>query len=224
MGDAAQLDVDQSFTGGAAHVGLVFAFVAGVTALAVFDHFAVQRPASAGEGIGTSGSSHSKASFLIPVAVAAVMGIHGLGEGWDFGSAAAVVQGNTLTDAFGGLSPLASYPLHKFLEASIIAVVYLAFVGRSEVSIRAKWHLPVLGLLFGLTSVIGTSLGYYVSLDTTYFFAFGVTAALYAALRLSEATHPKFRVGENGPAYLGAKIFVAMLIGCFLLYIAALLH
>ena len=221
MGDAGQLDVNQSFTGGAAHIGVVLAFVAGVTALALFDHYAVLAPGSAKT---VNGNTHSKTLFLIPAAVAAVMGIHGLGEGWDFGSAAAVVQGSTLTDAFGGISPLASYPLHKFLEASIIAVVYAAFVGRTDVSTKARWHIPVLGLLFGLTSVIGTSIGYYVSFDTTYFYAFGVTAALYAALRLSEATHAGFKIGERNPSYLGGKLFISLLIGFFLLYGAALFH
>ena len=126
--------------------------------------------------------------------------------------------------AFGGLAPLASYPLHKFLEASIVAAVYAAFVGRSEVSTKAKWHLPVLGLLFGMPSVIGAAIGYYVSFDTTYFYAFGVTAALYAALRLAEATHPQFKISEKDPSYLGGKIFVAILIGFLLLYGVALLH
>ena len=117
MGDAAQLDVNQSFTGGAAHVGVLIAFIAGVATLALFDHFAV--PASSNE-INNGG----KALFLIPVAVAAVMGIHGLGEGWDFASVAHIATSQSLADAFGGLSALASYPMHKALEASIIATLY----------------------------------------------------------------------------------------------------
>ncbi|MCL5069247.1 MAG: hypothetical protein M1368_12980 [Thaumarchaeota archaeon] len=225
MGNAAQLDVNESFTGGAAHVGIVIAFVVGVAALCLFDHFAMPDSASSvpRQAWGREAKG-SKTLFLIPAAVAAVTGIHGLGEGWDFASAARVVSGQTLAAAFGGLAPLASYPLHKFLEASIVAAVYTAFVGRSEVSTKAKWHLPVLGLLFGMPSVIGAAIGYYVSFDTTYFYAFGVTAALYAALRLAEATHPQFKISEKDPSYLGGKIFVAILIGFLLLYGAALLH
>ena len=136
------------------------------------------------------------------------MGIHGLGEGWDFGSAASLA-GTSLINAFGGLGAVASYPIHKFLEASIIAATYSAYVGRSGIaSARAKWHLPVLGLLFGLTSVIGALLGYYISLDTTYFFAFGVTAAFYATLRLVEAMNPRFKIGDGAPSYLGWKVFL----------------
>ena len=81
----------------------------------------------------------------------------------------------SLTDAFGGLSAVASYPLHKALEATIIAAVYTVYVGRNSAAAKAIWHLPVLGLLFGLPSVIGSVFGYYISLDTTYFYAFGVT-------------------------------------------------
>ena len=113
------------------------------------------------------------------------MGIHGLGEGWDFGSAVAGVAPSDLVSAFGGYSPLVSYPLHKFLEATIIGIVYLIYVQRSTIAERAKWHLPVLGLLFALTSVIGAAIGYFVSLDTTFFFAFGVASALYAMIRLA---------------------------------------
>ncbi len=152
------------------------------------------------------------------------MGVHGLGEGWDFASAASAASSQNLIDAFGGWNAVISYPLHKFFEASIIAIIYTCYVGRTELAEKAKWHLPVLGLFFGLTSVIGSSVGYYVSLDTTYFYAFGVTSAFYAAIRLSQATSDKFAVGINAPAFLGPNKFLALAIGFFLLYIAALFH
>ncbi|MGA2874068.1 MAG: hypothetical protein ABSE82_00900 [Nitrososphaerales archaeon] len=217
MGDAAQLDVNQSFTGGAAHIGIVVVFIAGVTTLALFDHFAV--PSSAPES-----SRFSKMLFIIPAGIALVMGVHGLGEGWDFASAASSATSQSLTDAFGGLSAVASYPMHKALEASIVASVYTIYVGRNSAAFEAKWHLPVLGLLFGLPSVIGASIGYYVSFNTTYFYAFGVTAALYAALRLSEGVISKSKTDEQVPAFLGWKVFLSILIGFLLLYTAALFH
>ena len=72
--------------------------------------------------------------------------------------------------------------------------------------------------------MIGASIGYYLSFDTTFFYAFGVTSAMYAVLRLVEAIQPAFKVGQNNPAYLGGRIFLALAIGFFLLYLAALLH
>jgi zinc transporter ZupT len=172
-----------------------------------------------------SGKNATKASvFLIAAAVAAVSGIHSLGEGWDFGSVAHVGSGQTLTAAFGGLEALASYPLHKFFEASIFAVLYVAYVGRSRVASRKAWHLPLLGLLFGLPSVIGASIGYYFSFDTTFLYAFGVTSALYAALRLVEATNSSFGSESNSVSRLDKRIFIGVALGFMLLYFAALLH
>jgi hypothetical protein len=233
MGDAAALDSNQaiypfSAFGGLSHFSLIVTFAAGIAALAIFDHFAVPNPDATSAEIQSGASARSmskyaKSLILIPIGVAAVMGIHGLGEGWDFASAAAAVPTSSIVDAFGGVNAIISYPLHKFFEGAIIAAVYTAYVARSN-SPKATWHIPVLGLLLGFTSVIGASIGYTVSFDTTYFYAFGVTAAFYAMLRLVEAVNLRFKVGENAPTFLGWKIFLAIGIGFFLLYTAALFH
>jgi hypothetical protein len=232
MGDAAAVGVDSaiypfSAFGGFPHFGLIAVFCAGVAALAIFDHFAVPKDilsADSSSAGAVAGPALSKSLILIPVGVAAVMGIHGLGEGWDLGSAAFSATGG-IVGAFGGWNPVISYPLHKFFEASIIAVVYTSYVGKSNVAQKAAWQRPVLGVLFGMTSVIGASLGYiFTTLDTTYFFAFGVTAAFYAVMRLVEAMNQRFVVGETAPTFLGAKKFLAFAVGFFLLYVAALFH
>ena len=228
MGDAAQLDVNSAIYpfaafGGVTHFAVIIAFLGGIAALAIIDSYAVPNSKFEDGQIPTSGG-RSKTLIFIPIAVAGVMGIHGLGEGWDFASAASASSTANLIQAFGGWNAVISYPLHKFFEASIIAAVYTCYVGRTELAQRARWHLPVLGLLFGLTSVIGSSLGYYISLDTTYFYAFGVTAAFYAVIRLAEAMGNKFAIGINAPTYLGRSKFLALAVGFFLLYTAALFH
>lgn len=242
IGDATYLDVNSaafpfSSFGGLYHFLVIVAFLLGISALAIFDYFAVRSPRYyEGRIFGPPGASSTSsgvassygvgAMIFIPVAVAAVMGIHGLGEGWDFGGTASGVSSSTdIVSAFGGYSPVASYPIHKFLEASIVAIVYTLYVQRSGFAKKSKWHIPVLGLLFGLTSVIGASIGYFVSFDTTFFYAFGVTSAIYAAIR---AAGP-LTLGTRGvegvvPTYLGAKTFLFVGIGFFLLYGAALLH
>lgn len=151
------------------------------------------------------------------------MGIHGLAEGWSFGSAAAGTGNQSLVDAFGGLYSLASYPMHKCLEAVIIATVYTTYVRRSGAS-NAKWEIPVIGLAFGISPFIGATIGYFNSVDITYFYAFGATAAIYAILRLVEPINENFKIGENAPAYFGPRVFMAALIGVLLLYGAALFH
>ena len=246
IGDASYLDENAaawppSAFGGLYHWLVILAFVLGIAALAIFDHFAAPRPdsyARAPNGASTSTDSSrvsagsvaasfvTGALFFVPVAVAAVMGIHGLGEGWDFAGVAVGVSGSTdIVTAFGGWNPVVSYPLHKFFEASIVSIVYTIYVQRNSIAKKAKWHLPVLGLLFGLTSVIGSMVGYFVALDTTFFYAFGVPSGMYAAIRLAGPLIANTK-GSDGllPSYLGAKTFLFVAIGFFLLYFAALLH
>jgi len=104
MGDAAQLDVNDGFTGGLSQIGLVVVFLLGIAVLAIFDHVAVPS-SNVYEGISPTNpasSKYSKLIFLIPAGIAIVMGMHGFGEGWDFASAAAATQTGSILDAFGG--------------------------------------------------------------------------------------------------------------------------
>lgn len=231
MGDAASLDENYGFYpsflfGGVSHVLLILTFVAGVATLAVLDHLAVGTAAEKGGWGAAKGSL-----FLIPAAVAFVMGIHGLGEGWDASSAVAAAPITTsspigaLIQAFGNLPAVVSYPIHKFLEASIVGIVYVAYVVRGGAGAARKyWHVPVLGLLFGGPSVIGSALGYFYSFDTTFFYAFGVTSALYALMRLVGPMASESEFAGHGLTRFGWRIFVAVGAGFFLLYTAALLH
>lgn len=217
--DSTQLDVNAGFGGGLYHIVIVVVFLIGISVLAIFDHFAVPRLATV-----TGTKPYWKELVLIPVAIASVMGIHGLAEGWAFASVASSTSTNSLVVAFGGVLALVSYPLHKFFEASIVGTVYTCFVARNNQEIRSKWHIPLLGVLFAIPPAIGASIGYYVSFDVTYFYAFGVTAAFYAILRLVEQISARIKIGETSPSYYGPKIFLFLAVGFFCLYVAVLFH
>ena len=234
IGGADSLQVNNSvyptyLFNGLSHFGVIAAFIGGLAALAIFDHFATPSP-DPSQG-GSTGVNVSRRLFLKPVALAVVMGMHSLGEGWDAASAVAgaTVSNSSiigsLTQAFGTLPAVISYPLHKFFEASIIGVAYVAFVSASGGVVGTRWwDIPLLGLLFAAPSVIGVAFGYYVGLDTEYFYSFGVVSAFYAAFRLVESARPGFKIGVNAPANFGWKMFLAMGLGFFMLYAAALLH
>jgi hypothetical protein len=246
MGDANEVDVNAALYpvnlfGGWYHIALIACFVFGIAMLAVFDHFASIKPPedSPQEGAVNPASKAKDLRYLIfvPIAIAAVMGIHGFAEGFSYAATLATVPGSppplqTLLDAFSpgiaipeAYTPLISYPLHKLFEASIIACAYTVFIQRNDVIPKAKWHLPVLGLLFGLTSVIGSSLGYFdPAANITYFYAFGVTSALYAFARLGEGWAKGTKFAGVFPAYLDMKAFIFLGLGFFLLYFVALLH
>jgi hypothetical protein len=223
LGNAAAVGVADGFGGGVPHVGVVIVFLTGIAALAIIDQIAV--PSTEVYNQEGNQNKYSKFVFLIPAGLAFVMGMHGFGEGWDFGSAAQGVTTGGLLDAFGGgLGAIVSYLMHKFLEAAIIGVVYAVFVYRNSLAVKAWWHMPVLGLLFGGQSVLGAATGYNISFDTTYFYTFGATSAFYSAIRLAEAANPRFKIGENAPFRLGPLAFTALAIGFLLLYSAALFH
>jgi hypothetical protein len=224
MGDAASLGENNSIYppylfGGVPHLALIGAFIAGVAVLAAFDQVSVP---------GTGPGPSRRSMFLIPASVALVMGIHGLGEGWGAASAVAAAPSagsdlQALVQAFGTFPALLSFPIHKFLEASVVAVLYAVYVkgagGKAD-----WWEAPLLGLLFAGPSALGAAFGYFYSFDTTYLFAFGTTAALYSVVRLAEpiATDPG-AVGRV-PAHYGPNVFVMLALGMLLLYAAALLH
>ena len=223
MGDAGSLGENNSVYppyafGGLPHFALIGAFVAGFVVLAAFDQRAVP---------GSGAKPGRNALFLIPAVVALVMGVHSLGEGWGAVSAVASAPVTTsdlqaLIQAFGTLPAIASYPFHKLLEATIVAALYTIYVKGSEGKPR-WWEVPLLGVLFAGPAAIGAAFGYFYSLDTTYFFAFGVTAAFYAMLRLIEPLAVP-ESAARAPAHYGPKVVILMAVGMLLLYGAALLH
>lgn len=225
MLDATQIGVNSGLSGGASQAGLVIAFVIGVLLLVWLDRLAFSR-----KGVVNVKQDASLSSFifLIPIAVALGIGVHGLGEGADFATIAATTNSNSLIVAYGGYGPLISYVSHKFLEGVIVGASFSAYVivyRRDQLKNWASLMVPLLVAIVVVPTLIGTTIGYYVlSFDPTYFFAFASGASIYIALRLVEPV----LVSGWGAGYalspISAKLVVAILIGFLLLYTAATFH
>jgi hypothetical protein len=219
MNDAVQLGVNEGydFTTSATHSGLVGVFVSGFFVIAVLSTYFISR--KTGEG------RNSILELFITGIIAAVgMGFHGIGEGIEFGGLSAQTQAVTVLDAIGGVSGGVAYVIHKFLEATIVAIVYLGIsIGENE-SFRSKLSkIAVLGLAFGVPSALGEVIGYFIQVDSAYFYALGVGAALSVALLV---VFPLFRYSKDRRLSYSQWMWtmLAMFIGFLCLYGAALFH
>lgn len=210
IGDAAFLDVNSGFGGGAVQLALVLLFVVGVILVFSVDRETFRSGPIAG-GLG----------FGVPLLVAFAVGFHGLGEGAAFAATAATTPAIGLLDAFGGTSAAAAFIIHKALEPMMIGAAYLIYArDHAKNSTGLVRDVLVLTLVFILPGLIGAATDYYWLYDTTYFFAFGLGTSLYAAVRLAK---PLF--SETGQArWDSTKIAVAVVVGFLCLYSAALLH
>ncbi|MGA2790451.1 MAG: hypothetical protein ABSF00_06770 [Candidatus Bathyarchaeia archaeon] len=216
MNDAVQLGVNEGydFTTSGTHSGLVAVFVFGFLVIALLSTYFISR--KTGGGI--------LQLYITGIIVAIGMGFHGIGEGIEFGGLSAQTQAVTVLDAIGGVSGGVAYVIHKFLEATIVAIVYLGIsIGENE-SFRNKMSkIAVLGLAFGVPSALGEVIGYFIQIDSAYFYALGVGAALSVALLV---VFPIFRHSEDrGLSYSQwGWTMLATFIGFLCLYGAALFH
>ncbi len=163
-----------------------------------------------------------KYGMMISALVAVALGLHGAGEGTDFGYTAAQTPSSLLLGAFGGLYAGASWVLHKMLEPTIIAVCYVAYAGTgAKKGMDKVVDALTLAGLFVIPVVVGSVLGYYTSFDHSYIFALGLGASVYAAARI---TRPMFSLDGAAQSGLSVRMSVAVLIGFLLIFTAALLH
>src|SRR6266536_52307 len=143
---SAVLDVNSGFGGGLAQVGVVLLFVIGV----VF-FFWVDRK----RDILSPQSAIGKYGLTIPLIVAIAIGIHGLGEGTNFGYLAYATLSTSLLDAFGGVFPGVAYVLHKGLEPMMIGACYSVYTNwKARPASRWIKDVCVLSIAFVVPSLI----------------------------------------------------------------------
>ncbi|MDV3293118.1 MAG: hypothetical protein LYZ70_02500 [Nitrososphaerales archaeon] len=210
LGASAYLGVNSGLSGGNGQLALVTLFVVG--GLAFFAVDARVSPRLEGPAKG--------ASLSTVVLVSLALSLHGAGEGADFGALSSSISATTIVAELGGYGPAISYVLHKILEAVMIGAVYASLPGGTDRGGRLR-NSVLLALILTIPSLVGLSMSYYFSFDTTYLFAVGTGASAYAGLMLVRPLFNSQFLGSN-LEYL--KQALLLLLGFISIYFAALLH
>src|SRR5467141_360322 len=210
---SAVLDVNSSFGGGLAQVGVVVLFLVGV----IF-FFWVDRS----RDLLSPQAAVGKYGLTIPLLVAIALGIHGLGEGAAYGATAYSTSSTSLLNAFGGVSAGVAYVLHKVLEPMMIGACYSVY-SKPESGTVGSWLRSVflMSIVFVIPSLLGAATGYLLAYDTTYFFALGTGASIYVVFRLAG---PLFIPSGAATSREPIKVAVSWTLGIMALYASALFH
>jgi zinc transporter ZupT len=210
---AASLDVNSGFSGGVGQIAIVGLFVIGVLFFFLVDR---------NRNIFSPSLAIGKYGLAIPVLVAVALGVHGIGEGAAFGGTAALTTSTSLLDTFGGISGGVAYVLHKALEPMIIGACYRAYsIQHAKSAIGRVRDLAVLSAIFTIPSLIGAASGYYLTYDSSYFFALGTGTAIYAAVRLFGPLVDNTKAANSKESITIAAL---MALGLLTIYFAALFH
>jgi hypothetical protein len=213
IGGAASLDVNSGFTGGAGQVALSALFVIGLLFFFVVDR---------NRNLLSPQMAIGKYGLAIPWLVAAAVGIHGLGEGAAFGGTAALTSSTSLLDAFGGYSGGVAYILHKALEPTMIGACYCVYANEQSKSVIGRLRdLLLLSTTFVVPSLLGAASGYYLTYDSSYFYALGTGTSIYALIRLAG---PLFDNTEPVNSKESIKMAILIAFGLLVIYFAALFH
>ncbi len=213
IGGSAGLDVNSGFNGGGGQIALTGLFAIGLLFFFVFDR---------NRNILSPQLAIGKYGFVIPLLVAAAVGVHGFGEGAAFGGTASTTSQVSLLDAFGGYTGGAAYILHKMLEPMMIGACYAVYARDHAKSTAGRLRdILVLAIIFTIPSLLGAATGYYLTYDSSFFFALGTGTSVYALVRLAG---PLFDNTQPASSKESIRIAVLIILGLLTIYFAALFH
>ena len=200
INDASLLDVNQGFGGDYTHVVLALSFAVTLTILFGLERFVSSLSYHAS-------SSLNEVTYGIAGIVALGVGFHALGEGISIG--AVIPTASSMVDAIGGVGPGFAYVLHKLLEGVVLGVFALL------AGVLSSRKLGILGLIAGVPTILGFSVGLPSVVESTYFFALGAAGVVYAEFKLVPI------IATRGRRYV---VVIGVLLGFYSMYVAGLFH
>ncbi len=212
--DSAYLDVNAGIGGGGYQIALILLMSLGLIVFFAWDSALFEKEAA---GV----------ALPVSLAIALALGVHGFGEGSTIGATAAATSQSSLLAAFGGTGTLlqvqeaSAYMAHKALEATMIGASYFGVRKTSSEGTGATAaDLAVLSVVFVAPGALGSALGYFLPIDTTFVFAVAVGSSTYVLARLTKTLFTAGR-GDRGAAL---KVALCVLIGFLFIYAASALH
>ena len=213
IGGSASLDVNAGFNGGGGQISLT-----GLFSIGLLFFFLIDRK----RNVLSPQLAVGKYGLAIPILVAASIGIHGFGEGAAFGGTASTISSTSLLEAFGSISAGVAYVLHRALEPTMIGASYLVYSkDQAKTGVGRSRDLLVLAAIFTIPSLIGAATGYFLTYDSSFFFAFGTGTSVYALARLAG---PVFDNTTPVSAKESTTTAVFIVLGLLTIYFAALFH
>jgi cation transport ATPase len=104
----------------------------------------------------------------------------------------------------------------------IIGACYCAYSIQHAKNITGRLRdLAILSIIFTIPSLIGAASGYYLTYDSSYFYALGTGTAIYAAVRLFG---PMFDNAKAASPRESITMAVLITLGLLTIYFAALFH
>lgn len=194
MDDSARLGIDLGLAGGWTQLALLGSFGLGLLGLVVVEKFVAGR--------GYASSPPAFMAYLAALGMALHSFAEGIVVGYNFGLGIEVEE---LSNILQGIS----FSSHKALEGFVISV-FLPNGRRLRIALLSGTvaGLPILiGAAAGLTGIPG--------IVSTFLFAMGAGAVAYLIVRLILVA---FEAGYD------RRVFMAMLFGMILAYLAGLLH
>ena len=81
--------------------------------------------------------------------------------------------------------------------------------------------LLVLAIIFTIPSLLGAATGYYLTYDSSFFYALGTGTSVYALVRLAGSLYDSTQLIDSKET---VKTAVAIVLGLLTIYFAALFH